>query len=232
MRRKVQTDELSDHDAAVWQAVEVLQKTDRGLTEQLPRQATTFPPQLGAGEQVVAVAPFQLFAHTTAGDGVYMHNSAPFVAVGRGAALGASLAVSGMVAAGTAAGNARRRAAAAHDASQQWRPIDRGNVYISTHGFYMHTAQGLLTWAFGSVRGAEMISPGHVSVVGQSSDGPVHWVLSSLLAEMLFSQWARQIHPGHPQMANHSWIPEGWAHRVSASKYDLPSFGLRQVDGR
>ncbi|UUZ45907.2 hypothetical protein LP422_08500 [Janibacter limosus] len=180
----------------------------------------------------MAVAPFQLSAHTSGGDGSYIHGSAPFVAVGRGAALGASLAISGAMAVGVAAGNARRRAAAAQAANHQWRPIDHGNVYVSTHGFYLHTPQALHTWSFGSVRAAEMVCPGHVAVSGDSLNGPVQWILSSLLAEMVFTQWARQIHPQHPQLVSHSWIPEGWVQRVEASRYDLPSFGTRQVEGR
>ncbi|MDN5744484.1 MAG: hypothetical protein L0H31_05105, partial [Nocardioidaceae bacterium] len=130
------------------------------------------------------------------------------------AVLGASLAASGLMAMGNAAGNARRRANAAHAAQPQWRQVDQGHLHISTHGFYMHTVRAALnTWSFGSVTAAEIISPACMLMTGNSEHGPVQWVIHSIQAELLFTQWARQVHPRRPQLTSHAWLLAGWIER-------------------
>lgn len=231
--RRATPEDLSEHDAAVWHAVDILQKLERGAAGQVPNLSAMFPPQLAQGERFLAQAPFRLLSFTAGGDGSYLHSgSAPFVAAGRGAMLGATLAASGVMAIGNAAGNARRRAEADRAAQQQWRQIDHGHLYVSTHGFYMHTPHALNTWTFASMTAAEIISPGCMLMTGNSRNGPVQWVINSIQAELLFTQWARQVHPRHPQLTSHAWLPAGWIERVQESPYELPSFGASQVEGR
>ncbi len=232
MSRSRPPDELSAHDAAIWRAVAILQQQDRGMAHQIERCPTTFAPQLGGEEKVFAGDQFALLSYGAGGDGSYMHQGGGgFMAVGSGPMIAASLAASGMIALGRAAGNARRRAAAAQAAQVQWQVVDHGQLFVSSHGFYMHTPYGFHTWGWGSVRASEVVAPECVSVAGTSVSGPVHWVIRSPLAEMLFTQWARAVHPGHPQLSTHGWIPPGWVDRVRASRFDLPSFGTPQVEG-
>lgn len=233
MRAKEVTEGLSDHDVAIWHAVECLQKLDRGASDQLPRQQTTFAPQMGRCERVMSVASYNRLVYTSLGDGTYYQTGgAPFVAVGSGAVLGASLAASGLIAMGTVVGNSRRRAAAQDAAQVQWRVVEQGHLYVSTHGFYLHTAYGLNPWPFDCVTSAEMIAPGCMLLSGNGAEGPVQWVVNSIQSEFLFTQWARRVHPGHPQLVSHSWLPRGWVQRVQQSRFELPSFGVRQVEGR
>ncbi|MGE9783980.1 hypothetical protein [Janibacter sp. G368] len=226
-------DALDAHDVSIWRTVEVMQKQDRGLSRDIAEVSTVFAPQLGRGERMLGSAQFRLLSFTSAGDGSYMHQSGGgFLAVGSGPLIAASLAASGLLALGRAAGNASRRNAAAQAAAHQWRQIDAGVVVVSDHGFYMQTPTALNPWGYGAISGAEVIAPGCVAFTGSSQSGPVHWVLISNLSEMLFTQWARQVHPTHPQYIGHGWIPHGWVQRVQASPYDLPSFGTPQIEGQ
>lgn len=232
MRAKDISTGLSDHDVAIWHAVDSLQKVERGAADRLPLQQTTFAPQLGHGERVMAVASFNRLVYVSGGDGSYRHaGGGGFVAVGSGAMLGASLAASGLISMGTAVGNSRRRAAAQHAAQLQWRVVEQGHLYVSTHGFYLHTAYSLNPWPFDCVTSAEMVAPGCLLLAGNGAEGPVQWVINSIQAELLFTQWALRVHPSHPQLVSHSWLPAGWIERVQQSQFDLPTSGARQVEG-
>lgn len=134
-----------------------------------------------------------------------------------------AMALSAALAVGQAAGNARRREQARLAALRQWRQVDGGIIYVGTHGFYLRTAAGgLLPWSWHSVTMMEIIAPGHLLLAGDSAHGPIHWIISSPWAELTFLVWARIVHPRHPQLVGHAWLPPEWAVRVLAEGVSLP----------
>ena len=101
----------------------------------------------------------------------------------------------------------------------------QGTLWVSTHGFYLHTVNGLFPWPYDAIRSAMLVGPGSVHVQGSGDQGPTSWVLDLVWAELLLLMWARRRHPSHPQALGGAWIPPGWADRALASGYD-PDRGL------
>jgi len=200
--------QYTPHDAAIWHTRAMLQALGDGRVEGLPQVPTTFPPQLGPGERVVASGRFELLTFRPLGNGTYDHQGGFFFATGRGG-LAASAAVAGV----RAMGNSRRRAEAAAAAVPRWVVDDVGVAFVSTHGFYLDTGHALLPWSWHAVDSMELVAPGAVHLRGQGSAGPVSWIVRSDWAELLFVLWCLVRHPGHPQLTAGGWIPAGWADR-------------------
>lgn len=106
--------------------------------------------------------------------------------------------------------------------------IGSGTLYVSTDGFYMHTAAGLHPWRYSAITTAQLTAPGSLVFSGDSDNGPITWAMESGWAELAFTLWARTVHPQHPQYAGHQWIPAEWADRVQASGYQLPTHSNQQ----
>lgn len=217
---------LSGHDAAIWHTVDIVQRCQRGGVHDRPTIAPTFVPHLGSGELLFAQGTFELADYRAAGDGSYAHNGGFFLA---GGAVG--LAATGAFAAGRAIGNSRRRAQAASDAIQCWRPLSAGTIWVGTHGFYLHDSGGLLSWSFGSVTGMELVGPGAATLSGNSDRGPIYWILQSEWVELAFALWALAVYPQHPQFTSFTWIPPGWQERVATAGHQLPSVGRTELSG-
>lgn len=209
---------LSDHDAAIWHTIDVNIWMDEGRLDERPSIGTTFPLRFDSRERALAQGDFTLFTYSSAGDGSYSHNGGFFFATGA-----AGLALTAVTAAGRAAGNSRRRAQAASDATTTWRPADSGSLVVSSFGFYLIAQQGFHPWVFPAVTTAQMVGPGQLLLSGDSDRGPIQWILASTWAELVFTLWARAIHPQHPQLAQRDWIPPGWSERLQQSGHVLPA---------
>lgn len=216
--------ELSSSDVAIWRTVWINDRIDAGTFHTVEELPTSFAPHLGGGERVLAGGPFSLFAFAPGGDGTYLHKSGGggFLISNRPGvmAAGASFMLAG--AAARAVGNSRRRRQAELQAQAQWQQIDAGMVFVSQHGFYLQTPQGLHPWGWESLQAAELVGPGQTVLSGQSESGAVQWVLGSDWSELVFTLWARAHHPKHPQYLGGTWVPPGWVDRVRASGYGLP----------
>lgn len=218
---------LSSHEVAIWHTVDIDMRIDDGTLLQRDPCLTTFAPTLGEGERVLASGPFQYLSHVASGDGTYQHDSGFLFATGR-----YGLLATGAVAAGRAIGNSRRRAAAARAATPRWQVVDSGQVYVSTHGFYLQTVAGrLLVWGWGPITSAQLLGPRLLQINGESTSGHEVWMLESDWAELCFVLWSRVMHPQHPQRQGHVWIPEGWHIGVQESGVALPARRQAQVGG-
>lgn len=209
---------MSNADIAIWHTVDINQRIDSGELAGRAAAPTSFPPQFDTSETMLASGPFSLLEFTSAGDGSYVHQNSAFFGGG-----GAALAFGAAFTVGTAIGNSNRRRAAAQAAAHAWRPVDSGDVTVSTHGFYLRTPRGLLPWGWGAIQEAQLVGPQQVNLSGDSDRGRVGWIICSDWAELLFTMWARVMHPQHPQFVTRTWIPEGWAGRVQSCNVVLPS---------
>lgn len=210
-----QPTEWTDRDAALLhtcRVVAVLQ--ERGDVTAFPEVVGPFPPAR-VDEQFLATGPFTVWSWTALGDGSWSV-STPSVA-GTGT-LGLGLAAGSILGGAIARRRARREAAAA--AQPRWVPISHGALYVSQHGFYLHTPM-LLTWHWDRITTADLLAPGAVHISGTSTDGPVTWLLHSNWAELVFVLWAMARHPRHPQLLT-GWLPDGWAERARAMHQPVP----------
>lgn len=210
----------SDHDAAVWHTRAIVGDVGAGRSVDRHISATPFPTQLGEDEAVVARGRFELRTHRPLGDGSYRHDTGWMLATGRG-----GLALTAGAAWYRSTENRRRREQAMADAVPRWVVDQQGTLWVSTHGFYLHTVNGLFPWPYDAIRSAMLVGPGSVHVQGVGDQGPTSWVLDLVWAELLLLMWARRRHPSHPQALGGAWIPPGWADRALASGYD-PDRGL------
>lgn len=210
-------DELTPYEAAIWRTVALNQALDHGVLGSLPQIPTHFPLRLGHGERVFATGPFALRDHIALGDGQYTHQSGMMLASGP-----AGLALTGAFAIGQAIGNSSRRSRAQAMATPQWHVIGQGQLFVSNSGFYLDTGRNLWPWGFSDITSVRLVNPGAILINGESREGPVAWILESDWAELIFTLWARLIHPQHPQFLGHAWIPPGWVDRARESKYGLP----------
>lgn len=196
--------EYTRHDAAIWHTRQIVASVLAGRRESLPRVATSFAPQLGAGEVVVASGPVEVFDWKPLGDGTYQQAG--------GLYLGSPTAVAAFVGI-TALENSARRAAAASAAHPRWVRDGVGTVTVSTRGFYFQTAQGLGTWSYEQVASADLVGPAALRFQGF---GRVPALVLSDWAELLLALWAVERHPHHPQLVGEGWIPPGWHERERA----------------
>lgn len=207
----------SQHDAAIWRTFTINDLIDCGRFHEVPDVPTTFPGSLAEDEKIVATGPFVLHEFVSLGNGSYTHDSGFFFASGPyGTALTAGVAI------GRAVGNNSRRRAAADAATPRWCPVDDGLIHVSDSGFYLQSRRGLLPWGWPAVTSAQLIGPGQLWMSGNSTQGPVQWIVDSDWAELVLTLWARVQHPRHPQFEQGTWVPEGWAARIAAGGYALP----------
>lgn len=183
------------------------------------RIGVQFAPCLGSGEQILAQGTFVLSEFRAPGNGVYSHSSGVFFATGRG-----GLALTGLFMGAQAVGNASRRSRAAADSVPRWLDVDRGSLTLSTHGFYLQSGLGYRTWGWDSITAADMVAPDRVHLDGQSTDGPVRWVLTSPWAPLLFALWCLARHSQHPRFLTNTWLPHGWWERAMAEGH-RPAIG-------
>lgn len=204
----------TQHDAALWHTCEIASDLAAGRMPTSTREVLApFPPRLGPGERFWASGGFDLLRLQAAGDGSYMHSSGMFFATG---AVG--LAATAAFAVGQAAGNRSRREAAAAATVPQWTVVDQGELFVSAFGFYLQS-QGIWPWQWAAVNGAQMVAPRQVELYGDSEGGPVHWIVTSDWAELLFITWALTIHPRHPQLIGGGWLPPGWLQHCATHGY-------------
>jgi len=104
----------------------------------------------------------------------------------------------------------------------RWAVTDRGRLWVSNQGFRLEVLRGIRPWWWASINSAEMVGPGQLLMLGESTSGGVRWLLGSDWAELLFTLWARTINPRHPAYQDRSWIPPGWPQRVKRAGMDLP----------
>ena len=214
-KRTPATDGWSDRDSALWHTCEIAVDLALGHAPE-PRLeiVSVFPSQLAADERYWAAGPYALEDQRARGDGSYRHDSSFFVATGRG-----GLAATAAVAAFGAGGNARRRRQAQLDAVPRWTWIDGGTLYLSRHGAHMHGAGGVHAWDWPSITAAQMVGPAAVHMFGNSTQGPVSWIVRSDWAELFFLAWAVARHPRHPQLLTGAWLPPGWLARCDEHPY-------------
>ena len=202
---------LSGPDAALWHTCAVAAARAAGRPPQPPVTVTSpVRPVLGDGEVLLAAGPLTRYV-LAAGDPTYRRSSAFFFATG---AVG--LAATAAVAGGQAWGNRRRKRQAERAARPRWTAAGGGLLTVSTHGFYLSGPHGHAPWPFAAVDACEVGRRGLVDLVGRSSAGPVHWLLESDWAELLFVLWALERRPDHPRLAGGAWLPPGWLEHVTA----------------
>ncbi|KAE8762409.1 hypothetical protein [Georgenia thermotolerans] len=202
-------EQWTQRDRALWLTCEMALAGARGRPVRPPTPVPSpVRPQLADAETLLAAGPFTRYV-LRAGDGSYRRSSGFFFATG---AVG--LAATAAVAAGQLVGNARRKRAAERDAAPRWEAAGTGLLTVSTHGFYLSAPGGLAAWPYAAVGACEVGRPGLVDLSGQSTTGPVRWLLESDWAELLFAMWALAAHPGHPPLASGAWLPPGWVERA------------------
>lgn len=133
--------------------------------------AAPFPPTLGEEQPLWGAGSFTLHEWRAPGDGSWQPNRT--VALGTGA-VGTGLVIGSLI--GGVIGNSRARRAAEAAAIPRWMPIERGGLYLSHRGFYLHTAR-VLVWDWASITAATMTEPAAVHLSGNSEHGPVSWLL-------------------------------------------------------
>lgn len=220
MSKPVQSS-FSQHDVAIWHTIKVNALLDREQLQQWPRVATTFAPQISSDEHMLAQGEYHLAEYKALGDGSYQHDSSFFFATG-----GLGLALTAGLMAGQAIGNSGRRNQAMLDSQPRWVVIDNGQTTISQHGMYFMSTFGLRSWTWDAITSLELVGPGAFHMNGNSTTGPVSWVIGTDWAELVLTLWARRQHPHHPQFVGGTWIPGGWAERAAAAGYSIASADL------
>lgn len=205
MARQQQQRSWTAYDDVLMYTCAVLSTIQERRWDDLADVTTHFPLQV-EGERVLLEQPFRLLTWGAPGTGTYHRNDSTLIATGR---IGVPLMFGHAV--GRAVGNSHRKAAAAADAVPRWTPTDEGQLFVSTHGFYLHATNGLHRWGWESIDGAGIAGPALVQIQGQATTGPVNWQLSTHAAELIFILWALVRHHDHPQLVTESWLPAGWA---------------------
>ncbi|MDO5645245.1 MAG: hypothetical protein Q4G21_06115 [Dermabacter sp.] len=211
---------LTRHDDFLWHTLRINELLDADRYQEIPTVPVTFAPM--PHDIVWGSAPLHLYRWAAPGNGTYTRDDSFFIATG-----GLGLALSAGVALGRAAGNNARRRQAQFDSVPRWMPIDQGAIYVSNLGFYLAVPGGLHTWTWESVSSMQLVHPAQVTITGTSDNGPIHWLMATDAAELLFTLWARVRHPAHPQYSTRSWLPQGWFERVQAAGRPLPSITQR-----
>lgn len=202
--------EWTPRDASLMLTVHAMQAALAGDLSGVPRIPTPFALQSGQPhERTVATAPFQLWSWQALSDGSYYHDQSAYFAMGRGA-VGFTLGAM----AGRTIGNSHRARRAAEDAQPRWVPIEHGQLTVSDHGFYLHTPRTVLWWNWQAISLAQLTAPATVQIMGDSATGPVNWLLTSDVAELVFSYWALVRNRHHPQLLDGVWMPWDWVQRV------------------
>lgn len=209
--------QMSEHDTAIWYAIQITELIGAGRLEQWPGEPAPFVMRLGEGERALTTGGYMLYDYGALGDGSYEHQGGMFMATGRG-----GLAMTAGFMAAQAFGNSSRRKAAERAAQERWRPLEQGQIWVTEHGFYRASQYGMTTWGYGDIDAAQLVAPGNLWFSGQSSQGPISWIVESTWAELILLLWARAVGVQHPQTMDVGWIPPGWVERVQGAGVALP----------
>lgn len=208
----------TDRESILWQTCSYVAALVEGREPAPPSEImTTFVPQGGPADMLLAQGPHERLSFRALGDGTYTHDSGYFFATGP-----AGLAASAGVAVFRAAGNSNRRHAARAAAQQRWVVEDSGHVTVGTEGFHLATHEGVFYWTWGSITAASLVAPENLEMYGDSTVGPVHWILHTPWAELIFVLWALRRHRRHPQLVTGTWLPPGFLDHVADQGYRAP----------
>lgn len=209
--KKAPAREWMPADSALWRTCHIVHDiSERRVPEY--RVPTLFP--MAPNEISFTNGPIIIDEFRADGDGSYVHSTG--FAFGTGV-FGLALAAASI--AGNASANASRRAQAQADAAVAWRPEFRGDVVVTSQGFYLLGPSGLLRWDWHSIDLMQVVSHSTVVLQGRSNRGPVVWRIFSDWAELVFVLWAMARHPQHPQLLDGTWLPAGWAEWSTAQGY-------------
>lgn len=200
-----------DRDRALLHACRIgaALRTGTGL-ESIARITTTFPPSLGPGEPLWAHGAYTAYEYRAVGDGSY---SVPGSFVVGSGALGVGPVVGSL--ANRAVARSRARSQAAADLEPRWVPAHKGDIYVGDAGCCFQAPE-ILPWSWDAISEAVVVEPGLMRWSGNGAKGPVVWMVRTGWAELVFLLWALKRHPSHPQLADGSWLPEGWVQRARA----------------
>lgn len=201
-------------DSALWETCRILSDTRNGRTP-ASRVPTCFP--LAPGEQALACGEAGIDEFRAAGDGQWA--SATTLVAGSGS-FGLALGAASLAA--TVIGNANRRARAEADARPAWRPTASGTLTVTTHAFYLQSATGLLRWGWENIDLMGIAQYNCAVLQGRAATGPTTWRLIGPWSELAFVLWALARHPGHPQLADESWLPANWVAWATEQGYPPP----------
>ena len=194
--------------------------------ESIAEVIASFPTTLGPDEPLWACGAYIAYEHCALGDGTYYKSNT--VVAGTGP-LGLGLLAASLT--GSAISNSRAKNQAAADATPRWVPAHSGDIYIGPRGCYFQNPK-VLPWGWDDIEESSMIEPGVVRWVGRSTAGQVAWLVQSGWAELVFLLWALNRHPRHPQLADGSWLPDGWIQRARLHDTRVSDQVLAIRDGR
>ena len=223
--------EWSPHELALWWTCEVMR--DRLRHERWPDAVpASFARQFHQEERIFQWGNYQRSWFGAAGD--VSNHSSMFSMGGFGAA---GVAVGGAPAGaappnGSANGSPIRTSAAHHDVTE-WRPIDQGLLYLSSHGYYLLPSTGVvLSFPLESMVQADVGGPGVLlGTYSMANGSQEQFSVASVWAELLFVMWAHEHCPDHPRLTNLGFLPPEFVERVQASGNwtDSPLHELAQV---
>ncbi len=218
--------EWTPHESALWWTCEVMRGRIRHERWPDPIPAS-FARQFHHEERIFQWGDYQRSWFGATGDGSY--NTSTFFMGGFGVA---GLALGAATLGASAIGNSARKSRARQDATQMWRPIDQGHLYISSHGYYlMPSTGGILGFPMESVMQADLGGPGvPLATNSMASGSQEQFSITSVWAELLFVMWAHEYCPGHPRLTNLGFLPPEFIQRVeySGTWTDSPLHELTQ----
>ena len=217
-RSKKQARPWSARDSALWFTCSYVEATAEGRAVAPPSPVlTTFAPQGGADDVLLAQGPYDRFEFVAAGDGSYVQDTGFFMATGAvGLAATAALATARVI------GNEARRSSANAAAMPRWTVTERGEITVGTRGFHLAHRHGVVHWPWQAIREVTMTGPGRFEMSGDSTQGPVRWCFGTPWAELVFALWALNRHPRHPQLLSGSWLPPGFLQWAEHNGYAAP----------
>jgi hypothetical protein len=205
------TPEWTADDAALWHTVLIARELE---ARRVPSHRTGTSFALRPGEIAFVGGPFRTDEWRADGDGSYQRSSV--------FAFGApTFVAAGLI--GNAIGNSRRRADAQWAATPMWRPGVSGWIVVTNVGFHLATDHGNFAWDWGSISQVDVVGRGQLVMVGDSTSGPVRWMIHTGWAELVFVLWAQQRHPDHPQYRSRSWLHPSWPEWAARMGHPLPA---------
>jgi hypothetical protein len=203
----------TEQDDALWRSCGIAAElfVHRRLPDPVP---VTFALQFaGAEERILAWGRFERAWFGAIGDGTY-RSSTTFV--GGFGPLGLALGAATLT--GSALGTSSRKARARRDATERWRPLDQGNLFVSTHGIYLDTGQEFLPFIHECILRADLTAPATLELTCTMADGTQQsYIITSWWAELVFLLWATRCSPHHPKLTNLAWLPRSFIDRLLAS---------------
>ncbi len=204
------TVEWTPHESALWRTCEIVAGLVRRGEPPEPMRVS-FAHQLGVDERIFATSDYQRGWYGAGGDGSYRTSTfvaggfSPLGVVLGAATLGASIA-----------GNSARKANARRAAEQRWRTFDVGQIYVSTHGFYLlPSTGGVLAFGLSSLLQVDLGAPGVlVADISMDSGSQEQFAITTVWAELLFVLWARDYCPNHPRLERLGFLPQEFLARV------------------